>query len=149
MKRFLIVYLSRTGMTKKMAEYIAEGIRFAGHEAVLKTAPQAKEPQDIAGFDGYLLGSPTYHRDMIAGLKNWLFKAHKAGLEGKVGGAFGSHTHSGEAPGILHETMEHVFKMDMAGLGPLKMEERVVVTDEGMRACQQLGRALAERAATR
>ena len=38
--------------------------------------------------------------------KNWLFKAAKVGLEGKFGGAFGPHTHSGKAPTELYETME-------------------------------------------
>jgi flavodoxin len=146
MQNFLIVYVSRTGMTKKMAEYIAEGIRISGNSADLKTLPQVKNLEGFGGYDGYLFGSPTYHKDMIAGFKTWLFQAHKAGLEGKVGGAFGSHTHSGEAPVILHETMEHVFRMNMVELGPFKLEERVVVTDEGMHACQQYGRALGERA---
>ena len=45
-----------------------------------------------------------------------------------------------------HETMEHVFKMNMENLGPFKLEERIVGSTEGMRACQQFGRALAERA---
>lgn len=147
MKKFLIVYVSRTGKTKRMAEYIAEGLRIAGQEAVLKTLPQVTEVADIEGYDGYVLGSPTYHKTMIEGFKTWLFKAQKAGLTGKIGGAFGSHTHSGEAPGLLHDTMEHVFRANMVNLGPLKMEERVVDTDEGLRACQQFGRALGERAA--
>lgn len=146
MKRFLIVYVSRTGKTKQMAEYIAEGIRFAGHDVEIKTPGQAKEAADLQGYDGYVFGSPTYHKDMVVGLKNLLYRAQKAGLEGKIGGAFGSHTHSGEAPVTIYETMEHVFKMNMENLGPFKMEERVVGTTEGMRTCQQFGRALGERA---
>ena len=145
MKKFLVVYVSRTGMTKRMAEFIAEGIRFSGNEADVKPLPQVKTVEALAGYDGYVLGSPTYHKDMIQGFKTWLFQAQKAGLGGKLGGAFGSHTHSGEAPVLLHDTMAHVFKMNMAGLGPLRMEERVVVTDEGARTCQQFGRALGER----
>lgn len=30
--KVLIAYVSRTGHTEKMANYIAEGVRFAGHE---------------------------------------------------------------------------------------------------------------------
>lgn len=149
MKRFLIVYISLTGNTKKMAEFVAEGLRMAGCEAVIKALPQVKTAEDILGYDGYLFASPTFHKDMAAGFKNWLFKARAAGLVGKIGGAFGSHTHSGEAPTLLHETMEHVLKMEMEGMGPLKMEERVVGTDDGMRACQQFGRAIGERAAAK
>jgi menaquinone-dependent protoporphyrinogen IX oxidase len=36
MKKVLVAYVSRTGKTQKMAEYIAEGIRFSGNEAELK-----------------------------------------------------------------------------------------------------------------
>ncbi|MFO7686576.1 MAG: flavodoxin domain-containing protein [Desulfobacterales bacterium] len=36
MKRVLIAYASRTGKTEEMANYIAEGIRFSGNNAVLK-----------------------------------------------------------------------------------------------------------------
>jgi flavodoxin len=146
MKKFLIVYVSRTGKTKRMADFIAEGIRMGGGEAVVKASPQVDKPDDFAGYDGFVLGSPTYHKDMVMGMKTLLFRAQKAGLAGKVGAAFGSHTHSGEAPVMLFDTMENVYQMNMVGLGPLKMEERVVVSDEGARACQQFGRALAERA---
>lgn len=147
MKRFLIIYLSLTGNTKRMAEYVAEGIRMSGNEAAIKPLPQIKAKEDFLGYDGYLFASPTFHKDMALGFKNWLFKAKNAGLEGKAGGAFGSHTHSGEAPELLFATMEHVLKMNMLGMGPLSMMESVAKTDDGMRACQQFGRAIGERAA--
>ena len=35
MKKVLVGYVSRTGNTAKMAEFIAEGIRFSGNEVVL------------------------------------------------------------------------------------------------------------------
>jgi flavodoxin len=146
MKRFLIVYASLTGKTKRMAEFIAEGLRMNGSEVKLKLLSKVKNADDLKGYDGYLFGSPTYHKDIVAGFKSFLFKANKAGLQGKIGGAFGSHTHSGEAPVILHETMEHVLKMNMENLGPLKMEEQVVVTDACLKTCQDFGKALGERA---
>ncbi len=145
--KFLIVYGSIQGSTEKMAGYIAEGMRFAGHEAGVKSFTEVREPEDFAGYDGYVFGGPTYHKDLLHGMKAWLFKAKEGGLDGKVGGAFGSHTHSGEAPGILFDTMAHVYKMNMVDLGPFKMEESVVGTPEGMKACQQYGKALVERAA--
>ena len=80
MKKFLVVYVSRTGKTKQMAEWIAEGLRIAGHEAVLRTLPQVKQVKDISGYDGYVLGSPTYHKAMIEGFNSWLFKAQRAGV---------------------------------------------------------------------
>lgn len=145
--KFLIVYGSINGNTKRMADYIAEGIRISGHEVDVKEFPEVREPADFAGYDGYLFGGPTYHKDLLHGMKAWLFKAKEGGLAGKVGGAFGSHTHSGEAPGLIYDTMRHVFEMNMVDLGPFKMEEKVIGTPEGLKGCQQFGKAVAERAA--
>ena len=36
MGKVLITYYSRTGKTEKMAEYIAEGIRFSGNSAEIR-----------------------------------------------------------------------------------------------------------------
>jgi len=38
--------------------------------------------------------------------------------------------------------MEFVFNTHMTGLGPFDLREKLVATDEGMRACQAYGRAL-------
>jgi hypothetical protein len=59
-------------------------------------------------------------------------------------GSFGSHTHTGEAPGLIFSTMENVFKMNMINLGPLKLTEITVEQDEGCRTCQQYGKAVIE-----
>ncbi len=146
--RFLVIYGSVGGHTEQMAGYIAEGIRFGGAEADVAKFTDVREPADFAGYDGYVIGGPTYHKDLLHGMKAWLFKVKEAGLEGKVGGAFGSHTHSGEGPVILHDTMNYVFKMNMADLGPFRMVESQIGTPAGMKDCQQFGRALAERTAS-
>ena len=142
MKRVLVVYYSRTGMTKKMAEYIEEGVRFSGNEVELKKISDIKSEKDLAGYDGFILGCPTYHKDMTENFKTFLFLAQKGGLEGKIGGSFGSSTHSGEAPKLIFDTLEYVFKMQMTSLGPFCLREKEVATDEGMRSCQTYGRTL-------
>ena len=144
MKKVLIAYDSRTGKTEKMAESIAEGIRMAGHEAEIKKITQIKSEAELQGYDAYVFGSPTYHRDMIGTMKTFLFLAQKANLEGKMGGAFGSYTHSGDAPAIIFDTMEHVFKMKMTSLGSFNLKEALVDGAEGLRACQDYGKSICE-----
>jgi flavodoxin len=144
MKKVLIAYVSRTGNTKKMAEYIAEGVRMSGNEVDLKKISDFKNAKGLAGYDGYIFGCPTYHKDMTAGMKTFLFLAQRANLLGKMGGAFGSHTHSGESAPMIYDTMQHVFKMDMTTLGPLNLTEAVVASDEGARACQDYGKAVGQ-----
>jgi flavodoxin len=145
MKKVLIAYVSRTGKTEKMAEYIAEGVRFSGHGAEIKRVSEIKTEKDLAGYDGYIFGCPTYHRDMTENMKTFLFLAKKADLGGKAGGAFGSYTHSGDAPRFIFETMEHVFKMNMTSLGSFNLLEGAVDTREGLRACQDYGRSVGEK----
>ncbi len=145
MKKVLIVYFSLTGKTEQMAQYIAEGIRFGGQEAVVKKTSGIKSADAIAGYDGCIFGSPTYHRDIADPVKTFLFLARKADLKGKLGGAFGSYTHSGDAPAIILDTMQYVFKMNMFELGSFNLKEDVVETAEGMRACQDYGRVFGEK----
>lgn len=148
MKKVLIAYHSRSGTTKKMADYLAEGVRIAGNEALVEKIATYKQADQMTGFDGYLFGCPTYHKDMTAGMKQFLFIAEKANLTGKIGGAFGSHTHSGEAAPMVFETMQHVYKMDVVDLGPLNLTEALMETDEGMKACHQYAKALCEKLAS-
>ncbi len=145
MKKALIVYHSRTGKTEAMADFIAEGLRLAGLEVVMKKISEIGNELDLVGFDAYVFGCPTYHKDMTEGMKQFLFKAELANLTGKVGGAFGSHTHSGESPAIIYDTMMYVFKMDMTTLGPLALLETKIPEREGRKACQDYGRAIGER----
>ena len=145
MKMVMIAYVSRNGNTEKMAELIAEGVRISGHEAELKKVPDIKNEKQMLGYDGYVFGCPTYHRDMTENMKTFLFVAQKASLQGKVGGAFGSYTHSGDAPKLIFDTMEFVFKMNMVDLGSFNLKEDTIDTGQGLRACHDYGKAVGEK----
>lgn len=142
--KVLIAYDSRTGKTEHMARFIAEGVRFSGNEATVERISNLRDKEALQGYDGYVFGSPTYHHDMIGTMKTWLFLAAQAELQGKVAGAFGSYTHSGDAPKIIMETMEHVFKMQPTSLGSMNLLEHRVEDQEGINACQDYGRAVGE-----
>ncbi len=144
MKKVLIAYVSLTGRTQRMAEFLAEGVRFAGQQAVTKKTSELSTAEDLAGYDGYLFGSPTYHRDMAGPMKNFLFMANQADLAGKLAGSFGSYTHSGDAPAMILDTMEYVFHMEPFNLGALNLKEALVGDQEGMRACHDYGRTFGE-----
>lgn len=142
--KVLIAYDSRTGHTEKMAEYMAEGVRFSGQEVDTKKISEIKNEAALQGYDAYIFGSPTYHRDMTQGMKTFLFLAQKANLGGKVGGAFGSYTHSGDAPKLIFDTMEFVFKMNMTDLGSFNLLEGLIASNDGAKVCQDYGRGVGE-----
>ena len=145
MKKVLIAYFSLTGTTQKMAEYISEGVRISGQQVTMKKVSDIKSVEELTGYDGYIFGSPTYHRDMAEPVKTFLFLVRKANLEGKLGGAFGSYTHDGNAPEMIFNTMQYVFKMEPFELGPFNLLEAKVEISEGMKACQDYGRVFGEK----
>jgi flavodoxin len=165
MKKVLVAYFSLTGNTEQMANLIAEGIRISGHEAVVKKASDLKKADELGGYDGYIFGSPTHFGDIPDPMKTFLFLARKADLKGKLGGAFGSYTHDGNAPAIIFDTMQYVYKMEPFELGPFNLKESLLEEfrrgeeshrryiagevhgeiGEGMRACHDYGRVFGER----
>ncbi|UCB49054.1 MAG: FprA family A-type flavoprotein [Deltaproteobacteria bacterium] len=121
MGKALVVYTTRTGETKDIADLIAEGIRMSGAEADVVNSTQIKKEEELAGYDAYVFGSATYHGQMMQGMKTLLFLAEKAKLEGKIGASFGAFGWSGEAPDRIYETMKNIFKMEMVR-GPLRLK---------------------------
>jgi len=163
--KVLIAYFSLSGNTEKMAEYIAEGVRFSGQQVAVKKISDIKSANDLADYDGYIFGSPTYHRDIAEPMKTFLFLAKKANLAGKLAGAFGSYTHSGDAPAVIFDTMQYVYKMEPFELGALNLKEAQLEetgrgepshrqyiagevhgeAGEGMRACQDYGKVFGQK----
>jgi flavorubredoxin len=142
MGRALIVYTTRTQETRQIADLIAEGIRFSGHEAVVQDVKDIKKETELAGYDAYIFGSPTYHGEMLQPMKTFLFLAEKAALTNKIGGAFGAHGWSTEAQERIYQTMQTVFQMDMVS-GPLLLKSASL--GGGLQMAQDYGRAIAKK----
>jgi flavorubredoxin len=142
MGKVLVVYATRTGETQSIADLIAEGIRMAGHQADVVNVKTIKSEADLAGYDGYVFGSATYHGEMLQAMKTFLFMAEKSQLEGKIGGAFGSFGWSGEANERIYQTMQNVFKMDMVA-DSLRLKSSNL--GGGVKMAQEYGRQLAQK----
>ncbi len=146
MAKVLIVCATRTGETMRIGNLIAEGIRVAGHEATVLKINAIKTETDLQGYDALIFGSATYHGDMIQAMKQMLFLAEKAGLEGKVGGAFGAFGWSGEAPDRIFNTMKNIFNMDMVS-GPLRLKSSSL--GGAIQMAQEYGREIADKLSSR
>ncbi len=121
----LVLYYSRHGATRKLAQLIAEGAEQAGMEARLRTVPtvspdcektQPSVPndgdiyctrEDLADCAGLALGSPTRFGNMAAPLKYFLDGTAgewvNGSLVGKPAGAFTStgSMHGGQETTLL------------------------------------------------
>ncbi len=51
MGRVLIVYATRTGETRDIAELIAEGVRLEGHEAQVADARSLQSASELRGYE--------------------------------------------------------------------------------------------------
>ncbi len=143
MYKAVIIYDSRKGHTDSIARSIEQGLRDGGVEVMLKKATGATA-NDLKDADAVVLGSPTYHGEMMASLRTLLFEMEKADLRGKVGAAFGSYGWSGEAVPRMSETMKHVFGMNVVEPG-LNVLER----QSDPNSAREFGRKIAQSAQQR
>jgi NAD(P)H dehydrogenase (quinone) len=96
MAKVLVIYYTRTGNTKAMAEIVAAGAEAQGAEVALQDVEGA--PQDaMLEYDAIIAGSPTYYGSMAGKLKEYFDAsvAHHGKLAGKIGGAFSSSNNIG------------------------------------------------------
>ena len=109
MTKILILYYSSYGHIETMAQAVAEGVREAGAEAVIKRVPELV-PEDVArksgfkldqaapiatvgelpDYDAIILGVPTRFGNMAAQMKNFLDQTGGLWFQGKLIGKVGS-----------------------------------------------------------
>jgi len=91
MAKVLIIYHSKTGNTKSMAEAVEEGLKREDVEVIRKKIEETSV-DDLLDPDGIIIGSPTYFAATTAEVKRFIDESikHFGKLEGKVGAAFAS-----------------------------------------------------------
>ena len=86
----LVMYYSRSGNTKKLAQEIAKGVqKIEDVKCILKSTSEITE-EDFLNSDGIIAGSPVYFGTMAAELKEVFdrFVGIRGEMENKVGAAF-------------------------------------------------------------
>jgi len=103
MSNILVLYYSKQGSTRKLAEEAAYGIEQSGdHQAILRTVPDISATNSQSDFvipetgspyvsiddfnqaDGLMLGSPAYFGNMCAQMKFFLDQTSSSWLAGKM-----------------------------------------------------------------
>jgi NAD(P)H dehydrogenase (quinone) len=135
MSKVLVLYYSSYGHIERMAEAVAEGVRQAGAEAVIKRVPELV-PEEVArksnfkldqkapiatvaelpDYDAIIIGVPTRFGNMAAQMKNFLDQTGglwaQGKLIGKVASVFTSSNtqHGGQESTILttHVVLLHL-----------------------------------------
>ena len=86
----LVLYYSKSGNTKKLAEAIAQGAGdVEGVQAVLRSTAEVKK-DDFVSADAIVAGSPVYFGTMAAQMKQVFdeFVGIRKKMENKIGAAF-------------------------------------------------------------
>jgi NAD(P)H dehydrogenase (quinone) len=107
--QILVLYFSKGGNTRKLAEAIAKGVEdVEGVNAVLKKTDNVTK-EDFLASDGIIAGSPVYFGVMAAELKKVFdeFVGVRKRMEGKVGAAFAT---SGDPAGGKETTMMSIIQ---------------------------------------
>ena len=91
MAKGIVIYYSRSGNTREMAEIIAGGMNEGGLPTECKSVDKVKV-EDLPKYDAIVIGSPTYYGQMAGPLKQLLDDtvSYHGRLDGKVGAAFSS-----------------------------------------------------------
>ncbi|MBU0768423.1 MAG: NAD(P)H-dependent oxidoreductase [Proteobacteria bacterium] len=108
--QILVLYFSKGGNTKKLAEVILKGVESVdGVEGVLKHTDDVTK-EDFVSSDGIIAGSPVYFGVMAAQLKKIFdeFVGVRKKMEGKVGAAFAT---SADPSGGKETTMMSIIQV--------------------------------------
>jgi NAD(P)H dehydrogenase (quinone) len=91
MAKGLVIYYSRSGNTKEMAQTIAKAMNEADLPSECKSVGDIS-PEEIFSYDAIVIGSPTYYGQMAGPIKNLIDElvSRHGQLDGKVGAAFSS-----------------------------------------------------------
>jgi flavorubredoxin len=138
MPDILLVYLTKSGNTRLIAEAIADGARSMGLEA-RATDLRDIEAEDILGADVVAIGSPTYEQRMLPLIEKLIDSFDWKKCRGKPGIAFGSYGWSGEAPIFIAKKMREI-GFDL--LDPV-MRVQYKPNDKDIEACERLGKDVA------
>ena len=84
----IVIYESKYGNTKRVAETIIEGINEIEKIEALLKEPKHMDPKEVLNYDLILIGSPTHWGGPTRGIKKFIDKLGKIELEGKTGAVF-------------------------------------------------------------
>ncbi|HEY3274008.1 MAG TPA: flavodoxin domain-containing protein [Methanocella sp.] len=138
-KNLVIVYLSTSGNTKKMADAIAEGADSRGIDVSVESFYEA-DMDRIRKADAIALGSSTFWYKMHEAMSHFIDRLENEGVKAKIGAAFGSYGWSGEAPVQIAERMR---KMGLKVVDPV-LRVQWLPEEKDLKECERLGKDIAK-----
>ncbi|MGD9559952.1 MAG: flavodoxin family protein [Oscillospiraceae bacterium] len=156
--KMAVLYHSKTGNTRQMADAIAQGMRSVAGAEVQTFSIDAVDVDYVKECRCVVIGGPIYYATISAELKVWLDGASvKCGLKNKLGGAFATadYLHGGAELGI-RTILDHMMVLGMLTysgggafgapvihLGPVALKEHL---DQSREVFETYGQRMAGKA---
>ena len=138
-KKLVVVYLSTSGNTKKMADAIAEGADSRGVNVKVESFYDL-DINELKDADAIALGSSTFWYKMHEAMARFIDRLAQEDMKGKIGAAFGSYGWSGEAPIQIADRMRD---MGMKVVDPV-LRVQWAPEDKDLKECERLGKDIAK-----
>ena len=138
-KKLVVIYLSTSGNTKRMADAIVEGADSRGVNADAVSFYDV-DIGAIKSADAIAIGSSTFWYKMHDAMEKFLEKLQTEDLTGKIGAAFGSYGWSGEAPVQIAQKMR---EMGITVIDPV-LRVQWDPDDKDLKECERLGKDIAK-----
>lgn len=145
MAALIMIYASMTGNTGDMAEAIAEGVREAGLELVVKEVLDANA-SELQDYDGILLGAYTWgDGELPDEFLDFYEDMDQLDLSGKMVAVFGSCDSAYEHYGAAVDLLEVKAKELGAELTQAGLKIELTPSTAEKETCREFGRAFAKR----
>ncbi len=90
-RKALIIYGTKTGNTRAVAEAIAKGLNATKTVEVVVMDVKVAKPKEALAYDVVLIGSANHMGEPVGDVKKFLKNLEKLNLQGKTGAIFDSH----------------------------------------------------------
>ena len=148
MVEVLVLYYTRTGKTRALADSVAEGVESVEGASVALKRVDFATVNDLLSCNAVAFGSPNYFSYMAGEMKSFFDKGLgiRGKTEGKPAAAYTSGGGDSDTALASLERMIGSYKLEKAADGIIQTGD---LTDEVLAKCKAMGKALTEAAAKR
>ena len=142
-RKALVIYDTMWHSTEAMANAIVEGLYEKGVEATpmhLRSWHRSDVITEVLDAGAIIVGSPTLNNGLFPTISDFLTYMKGLKPKDKVGAAFGSYGWSGESVKLINKELE-AMKFRVIDPG---MKIQYVPDSEGLEACREFGRRIAQ-----
>ena len=148
MVRVIVVYDTKHGYTKLVAEKIIEGIGEAGGIETAMSDVEETDPKGAADYDAILIGSPTHFGGPVRGINKFIDKLGKLDLKAKWVAVFDTYLKEDFEKAVKKmekRISEKVpgLKLITSGLSIRVDDMKGPVTDGELPKCREFGKKIA------